>query len=111
MLDMFAMLDALKNMKACLNNDFSFCKRANSFLTSLRGTGAANPDDMMAEREIAVFLASQNSITQKLQKDLQSIERYDEVLVEILNECLTMYENKIYLLPTDKHMFLKVRIH
>ena len=27
MLDMFAVLDALKNMKACLNNDFSFWKR------------------------------------------------------------------------------------
>ena len=27
MLDMFALLDALKNMKACLNNDFSFYKR------------------------------------------------------------------------------------
>jgi cytoplasmic FMR1 interacting protein len=27
MLDMFVVLDALKNMKACLNNDFSFWKR------------------------------------------------------------------------------------
>ncbi len=27
MLDMFAVIDALKNMKACLNNDFSFWKR------------------------------------------------------------------------------------
>lgn len=27
MLDLFALLDALKNMKACLNNDFSFYKR------------------------------------------------------------------------------------
>lgn len=27
LLDKFALLDALKNMKACLNNDFSFYKR------------------------------------------------------------------------------------
>jgi cytoplasmic FMR1 interacting protein len=27
LLDRFALLDALKNMKACLNNDFSFYKR------------------------------------------------------------------------------------
>jgi cytoplasmic FMR1 interacting protein len=27
MLDLFALLDALKNMKASLNNDFSFYKR------------------------------------------------------------------------------------
>jgi len=27
MLDLFTILDALKNMKACLNNDFSFYKR------------------------------------------------------------------------------------
>jgi cytoplasmic FMR1 interacting protein len=27
LLDRFALLDALKNMKACLNNDFSFYRR------------------------------------------------------------------------------------
>ena len=31
-LDLFALLDDLKNMKACLNNDFSFYKRATQFL-------------------------------------------------------------------------------
>lgn len=28
MIDMFAVIDALKNMKACLNNDYSFWKRS-----------------------------------------------------------------------------------
>ena len=32
--DLFALLDDLKNMKACLNNDFSFFKRATTFLVS-----------------------------------------------------------------------------
>ena len=32
MADLFVVLDALKNMKACLNNDFAFYKRAFGFL-------------------------------------------------------------------------------
>lgn len=106
MLDMFAVLDALKNMKACLNNDFSFWKRAHGFLT--RGAAAIDPADIQEEREVGLFLAMQHSITTKLQQSLQEIDRYDDVLAEVANECLAMYEQRQYVLPAEKHLLLKV---
>ena len=44
-LNMFLILDALKNMKACLNNDFSFWKRAYGFLQ--QGAKNVDPASMM----------------------------------------------------------------
>ncbi len=40
LLDLFALLDALKNMKACLNNDFSFYKRYAALLRPDAARGA-----------------------------------------------------------------------
>ncbi len=62
MINMFATLDALKNMKACLSNDYSFFKRANGFLQS--GT-TLDPTEIIEEREIGFFLATQRSIETK----------------------------------------------
>ena len=67
-----------------------------------------NPEDIQEEREVGFFLAMQNSITSKLQASLQEIDRYDEVLAEIANECLSMFEQHQYILPAEKHLLLKV---
>jgi hypothetical protein len=88
-----------------LNNDYS----ANGFLT--RGTATIDPNDIIEEREVAFFLAMQNSITTKLQSSLEGVERFDEVLAEIANECISMYEAKLYILPSEKHLFLKVCLY
>eukprot|EP00051_Salpingoeca_urceolata_P004991 m.69469 g.69469 ORF g.69469 m.69469 type:complete len:1254 (+) comp13989_c0_seq2:242-4003(+) len=104
LINMFAVLDALKNMKACLNNDFSFYKRAFGFLNK----GNADPASVTEEREIAFFLATQDSITTKLLSSLEQIEHFDEVLAEIANECATLFEQGLYVLPSEKHMLLKI---
>eukprot|EP00039_Didymoeca_costata_P002102 m.57505 g.57505 ORF g.57505 m.57505 type:complete len:1269 (-) comp11113_c1_seq1:133-3939(-) len=107
MLDMFAVLNALKNMKASLSNDFAFFKRAQGFLSS-QGTEDMNPAALAETQSVGVFLASQNSITLLLQSELQKIDNYEQVLAEIVNECATLYEGGFYVLPEDKHMLVKV---
>ena len=67
-----------------------------------------NPAAVTEEREVAFFLATQNSITNKLRDTLEGIEYYDDVLGEIVNECISLYEKQRYVLASDKHMFLKV---
>lgn len=107
MLDMFAVLNALKNMKASLSNDFAFFKRAQGFLSS-QGAEGMNPALLGETQNVGVFLASQNSITLQLQSELQKIENYELVLAEIVNECATLFEKGMYVLPEDKHMLVKV---
>jgi cytoplasmic FMR1 interacting protein len=69
MLDLLALLDALKNMKANLNNDFSFYKRSFSLLRSNM------PDDQSQENNtLYLFLANQNSITTNLKTELHQID-------------------------------------
>lgn len=75
----------------------------------LKSGAKLDANDIQEEREIAIFLATQNSLTTKLRDTLEAIERYEEVLAEIVNECATFYENGYYVLPEEKHMLLKVR--
>eukprot|EP01111_Echinosteliopsis_oligospora_P015952 TRINITY_DN6483_c0_g1_i1.p1 TRINITY_DN6483_c0_g1~~TRINITY_DN6483_c0_g1_i1.p1 ORF type:complete len:1368 (+),score=367.50 TRINITY_DN6483_c0_g1_i1:181-4284(+) len=102
MLDLFALLDALKNMKACLNNDFSFYKRAFGFLKR-------NMDDQTQENHsVYLFLANQLSITTNLKTELVQIEGFDDVLALVVNQCADYLEAERYLLPVEKHCLLRV---
>ncbi|KYQ91088.1 component of SCAR regulatory complex [Tieghemostelium lacteum] len=101
-LDLLAILDALKNMKACLNNDFAFFRRATSVLRK-------NSDDQSQEyHNLYLFLANQNSITNTLKNELSGIERFDDVLPIIVNQCADYLEQEKYILPSEKHCLLRV---
>lgn len=113
-LDLFALLDDLKNMKACLNNDFSFYKRATQFLRQRNKTSA---DDNTQENHSLydfsrrnsslriiiidkciysfentdsttnhryLFLANQSSITASLRDELNAIKKADSVLISVI---------------------------
>lgn len=102
--NMFAVLDALKNMKACLNNDYAFFKRADTFLR--RGTGDVS---MIEESQnLSLFLANQNKITHLLKEGLENIQGYEDVLADVLNLCVRLYESHMYITPNDKYILLKV---
>ncbi|XP_066016984.1 cytoplasmic FMR1-interacting protein 2 [Pocillopora verrucosa] len=102
--NMFAVLDALKNMKACLNNDYAFFKRADTFLR--RGTGDVS---MIEESQnLSLFLANQHKITHMLKDDLVKIPGYEDVLADVLNLCVKLYEGHMYITPNDKYVLLKV---
>ncbi|GAM27817.1 hypothetical protein SAMD00019534_109930 [Acytostelium subglobosum LB1] len=121
LLDLFALLDALKNMKACLNNDFSFFKRSSGFLRK-QMTGAE--DQTQENQTLYFFLAHQNSITTALKQELHNFEKLkqepgneklkqelhniDEVLSVIVNQCADYLEKEKYILPTEKHCLMRV---
>ncbi|CAH3019681.1 unnamed protein product [Porites evermanni] len=103
-INMFAVLDALKNMKACLNNDYAFYKRADTFLR--RGTGDVS---MIEESQnLSLFLANQNKITFLLKEGLETIQGYEDVLADVLNQSVRLHESNMYITPTEKHLLLKV---
>lgn len=75
LLDLFALLDALKNMKACLNNDFSFYKRAFGFLRK----NMASEDQTAENHQLSLFLANQNAITTAFKTELHQIGGYGSI--------------------------------
>uniref|UniRef100_A0A8C5P959 Cytoplasmic FMR1-interacting protein n=1 Tax=Leptobrachium leishanense TaxID=445787 RepID=A0A8C5P959_9ANUR len=102
-INMFAVLDELKNMKCSVKNDHSAYKRAAQFLRKM-----ADPQSIQESQNLSMFLANHNKITQSLQQQLEVIPGYEELLADIVNLCVDYYDNKMYLTPGEKHMLLKV---
>uniref|UniRef100_A0A8B9KCK2 Cytoplasmic FMR1 interacting protein 1 n=1 Tax=Astyanax mexicanus TaxID=7994 RepID=A0A8B9KCK2_ASTMX len=102
-INMFAVLDELKNMKCSVKNDHSAYKRAAQFLRKM-----SEPSSIQESQNLSMFLANHNKITQSLQQQLEVINGYEELLADIVNLCVDYYENKMYLTPSEKHMLLKV---
>lgn len=55
-----------------------------------------------------MFLATQNKIRDNLKENLEKIPNYEELLADVVNICVNMFETKMYLTPTEKHMLVKV---
>jgi len=55
-----------------------------------------------------MFLASHDKITEELKKRLVTILNYEDLILDIINICVSYYEQELYLVPDDKHMLLKV---
>uniref|UniRef100_A0A6Q2XGR1 Cytoplasmic FMR1-interacting protein n=1 Tax=Esox lucius TaxID=8010 RepID=A0A6Q2XGR1_ESOLU len=102
-INMFAVLDELKNMKCSVKNDHSAYKRAAQFLRKM-----SEPSSIQESQNLSMFLANHNKITQSLQQQLEVINGHDELLADIVNLCVDYYENKMYLTPHEKHLLLKV---
>ncbi|XP_032879162.1 cytoplasmic FMR1-interacting protein 1 isoform X2 [Amblyraja radiata] len=102
-INMFAVLDELKNMKCSVKNDHSAYKRAAQFLRKM-----SDPQSIQESQNLSMFLANHNKITQSLQQQLEVIPGYEELLADIVNICIDYYENRMYLTPGEKHMLLKV---
>uniref|UniRef100_G1DGF7 Cytoplasmic FMR1-interacting protein n=1 Tax=Capra hircus TaxID=9925 RepID=G1DGF7_CAPHI len=102
-INMFAVLDELKNMKCSVKNDHAAYKSAAQFLRKM-----ADPQSIQESQNLSMFLANHNKITQSLQQQLEVISGYEELLADIVNLCVDYYENRMYLTPSEKHMLLKV---
>ncbi|GMR48351.1 hypothetical protein PMAYCL1PPCAC_18546, partial [Pristionchus mayeri] len=103
LLNMFVVLDELKNMKASIKNDFSTYRRA---VQALQGTTA--PQALADLNQLSMFLAQQNNIKDQLKKEISLIDGHEELLADVINICAFMYENRLYLSPSEKHLFVKV---
>ena len=100
---MFSTLDALKNMKACINNDLACYRRAENILRR----GAMDAFAIEESQNLSLFFATNNSITNLIKKNLEEVPGYEEVLVETINLCCTHYENQMYTVPEEKYQLLK----
>lgn len=68
----------------------------------------ADPATLEESQNLSMFLATQNKIRDELQKTLLAIEGYEELMADIISICVHMYENKMYLEPSEKYMLVKV---
>uniref|UniRef100_A0A0B6ZWY0 Cytoplasmic FMR1-interacting protein n=1 Tax=Arion vulgaris TaxID=1028688 RepID=A0A0B6ZWY0_9EUPU len=103
LINMFAELDELKNMKASVRNDYSAYRRAAQFLKVM-----ADQQAMQDSQNLSMNLATQNKIRDTLKSRLGEIQGYDELLADVVNICVMMYEKDMYLEPSEKHMLVKV---
>lgn len=102
-INMLAVLDELKNMKSSVKNDYATYRRAAQFLKVLSDSAS-----LQESQNLSMFLATQNRIRDTLKKVLETIPGYEELLADVVNLATTMYETKMYMLPAEKHMLIKV---
>ncbi|XP_071452530.1 cytoplasmic FMR1-interacting protein isoform X2 [Hetaerina americana] len=103
LINMFAVLDELKNMKSSVKNDYSTYRRAAQFLKVM-----ADSQTLQESQNLSMFLATQNKIRDTVKENLEKIPNYEDLLADVVNICVQMFENKMYLTPNDKHMLVKV---
>lgn len=104
-INMFAILDELKNMKSSVKNDHSAFRRAAQFRKSDSYAG-------LESQNLSMFLATNDIIRVNLKKALDDpnngVPGYDDILCDVINTSVQMFENKMYLLPQEKHILVKV---
>ncbi|XP_026330078.1 cytoplasmic FMR1-interacting protein-like, partial [Hyposmocoma kahamanoa] len=101
--NMFAVLDELKNMKSSVKNDYSTYRRAAQFLKVM-----SDSQSLQESQNLSMFLATQNKIRDTVKDALEKITGYEDLLCDVVNISVHMYENKMYLTPSEKHMLVKV---
>ena len=103
LINMFAVLDELKNMKSSVKNDYSSYRRAAQFLKVM-----SDPQALQESQNLSMFLATHDKIRSTVKEKLEQIQGYDDLLADVINISLQYYENNMYLLPSEKHMLVKV---
>lgn len=83
-----------------------FSCRAETFLKQTTGDERA----LQESQNLTMFLATHDIITTKLKSSLEEIEGFDELLADIIQQCVHFYEFRLYVLPKEKHLLLKVRL-
>lgn len=102
-INMFAVLDELKNMKSSVKNDYATYRRAAQFLKVL-----SDSESLQESQSLSMFLAMQNKIRDNLKESLESISGYEELFCDMVNLFINMFDTKQYVLPYEKHMLVKV---
>ncbi|KAG7171830.1 Cytoplasmic FMR1-interacting protein-like 1 [Homarus americanus] len=102
-INMFAVLDELKNMKSSVKNDYSTYRRAAQFLKVMSDT-----QSLQESQNLSMFLATQNKIRDTLKEKLTAIPSYEDLLCDVVNISVHMFENRMYLTPKEKQMLVKV---
>lgn len=103
------LLDELKDMKACIRNDFSLYKRAFEPIREyLSDIDQIRDEYTWLGHFLCNQVAPQNFIMLNLKNAIQTISGYDYVIVELINHCSDAIEEKRYLLPEECHTLYRV---
>lgn len=102
-INMFAVLDELKNMKSSVKNDYSTYRRAAQFLKVM-----SDSHSLQESQNLSMFLATQNKIRDTVKDTLEKINGYEDLLCDVVNICVHMFETKMFMTPEEKHMLVKV---
>ena len=70
----------------------------------------ADPNALRESQEVVMFLANNDKITQTLKENLTKIDGYEELMIDIINLCMEMYEARQFVVPSEKHVLVKVRL-
>jgi hypothetical protein len=68
----------------------------------------ADTQTVQESHSLSMFLATQNKIRDNLKTELIAIDGYEELLTDIVNICVFLFESKMYLSPKEKHLLVKV---
>lgn len=63
---------------------------------------------LQESQNLSMFLATQNKIRDTVKENLEKINGYEDLLADVVNICVHMFETKMYLTPSEKHMLVKV---
>ena len=69
--------------------------------------------DMEALKEsqnLSMNLATKNSIRDTLRERLAEIPNHEDLLADVVNTCVNMYETRLYLEPPEKYLLVKVGV-
>ena len=81
----------------------SYRRRAAQFLKVM-----SDPQTLQESQNLSMFLATQNKMRDMLKQSMQEIPGYEDLLCDVVSLAVSHYENKMYLLPLEKHMLVKV---
>lgn len=84
----------------------TFCFRADGYLKR----GSHDAQSLVELQNLTLFFATQNKVTSLLRSKLEEVPNYEELLAEMVNMCLHLFENGMYLMPSEKHMLLRVKL-
>ena len=107
-LDLIAVLDALKDTKACLNNDFSFYKRA------FQNCRADVPDQEQITTEnnlLKDILPNQQTLLTALKIAVHRTPGHENVLADMASLAVEHLESDWQMLPSEKHCMLRSAAH
>jgi hypothetical protein len=96
---MILKLDALKNMKAAINNDYAAIRRAVQFMdrTNLDPNIVNFLDPKSDENMIMYnFLSKNSSIIMGLRDELTKNAGFEDVVVLLINRCADNFESERY---------------
>ena len=112
LLDVLQKMDNLKDMKSCLQNDFTRYKRS---FGAIRSTIPDGEKIFMEQHKLQMFLANpvfpRQLILFNLRAELKKIDQHEDILLDMLMQAVDFLDRGIYITPDDKYCLLRALPH